>query len=509
MTAVVQQQPAQVYVAPTSMAYPNATRQQGNQQQGGQQQNNQRAPPARRCAFCSGTGHYVRYCEHAEAYVNDGRLRRDPNTFKLSLHDGRMPPPHVRGQNLRELFDNYFRELASNNPARNQQQATTSANYLEGDFESVFAVDVSLLEPSSSSSDPASSDEVDRAKRIQLLQAQIESLGGAQVYANQQQGRKEVFDGVYPPPIKYGPPRNVQRDAPAKAPEQPAPNVFARPPPPRNAGQPGAQPNNNHLPRGPMKPVEYPAKPQDDDKKTHFRSSIESSIETKSLISRALDAQVTLTAGELMAVSPDVRRQIKDMVTSKRVAVNMVDSDDIDYDIASCFETQPESRVVDLSRYEAPSTAHASLPLRVIYPSFGHGVTPECILDGGAQVVIMRRDVWAKLNFPITANKSMRMESANSSTYQTLGMLENIPITLGSVTVKLQIQVVDDAPFEVLLGRPFFDILSASERSKPGGHHSLEIRDPSDGTPYVFLTKPRMSNFRHNPAPAAAPINFP
>ena len=187
----------------------------------------------------------------------------------------------------------------------------------------------------------------------------------------------------------------------------------------------------------------------------------------------------------------------------------MVDSDDIDYDIALCFETQPESWVVDLSRYEAPSTAHASLPLQVIYPLFGHGVTPECILDGGAQVVIMCRDVWAKLNFPITANKSMRMESANSSTYQTLGMLENIPITLRSVTVKLQIQVVDDAPFEVLLGHPFFDILSASEQSKPGGHHSLKIRDPSDGTPYVFLTKPWMSNFRHNPAPAAAPINFP
>ena len=115
----------------------------------------------------------------------------------------------------------------------------------------------------------------------------------------------------------------------------------------------------------------------------------------------------------------------------------------------------------------------------------------------------------APSDFPITANKSMRMESTNSSTYQTLGTPKNIPITPGSVTVKLQIQVMDDAPFEVLLGRLFFDILSASEQSKPGGHHSLEIHDPSDRTPYIFLMKPRMSNFRHNPAPAAAPINFP
>ena len=64
----------------------------------------------------------------------------------------------------------------------------------------------------------------------------------------------------------------------------------------------------------------------------------------------------------------------------------------------------------------------------------------------------MRHDIWEKLNYPLITNKAMHMESANSSRYQTMGMIENIPVTLGSVTVHLQIQVVNEAPFEVLLG---------------------------------------------------------
>ena len=257
-----------------------------------------------------------------------------------------------------------------------------------------------------------------------------------------------------------------------------------------------------------MKPVNYPLKPAAEEKKGHYRAPIESHVEMKSLANRALEAPITLTAGELLAASPDVRRHLKDLVASKQVAVNMVDEPD--YDIAGCFEAQPESpKPIDFSRYESPMTAHASLPLRVIYPSFAPGVEPESILDSGAQVVMMRRDIWEKLNYPLVANKAMRMESANSSRYQTMGMIENVPVTLGSVTVHLQIQVVNEAPFEVLLGQPFFNILSCGERSKPGGHHSIEIRDPHTGTPYIFTTKPRLSTYRHNPPPAAAPLNFP
>jgi hypothetical protein len=34
-----------------------------------------------------------------------------------------------------------------------------------------------------------------------------------------------------------------------------------------------------------------------------------------------------------------------------------------------------------------------SLPLRVVFPKFENGVCPECILDGGVQVIVMRKDI--------------------------------------------------------------------------------------------------------------------
>ena len=199
-----------------------------------------------------------------------------------------------------------------------------------------------------------------------------------------------------------------------------------------------------------MKPVNYPPKPTAEEKKGHYHAPIESHVEMKSLANRALEAPITLMAGELLAASPDIRRHLKDLVASKRVAVNMVDEPD--YSIAGCFEAQPESpKPIDFSRYESPMTAHTSLPLHIIYPSFAPGVELESIFDSSAQVVMMRHDIWKKLNYPLVANKAMHMESANSSHYQTMGMIENVPVTLGSVTVHLQIQVVNEAPFEVLL----------------------------------------------------------
>ena len=84
------------------------------------------------------------------------------------------------------------------------------------------------------------------------------------------------------------------------------------------------------------------------------------------IVDRALDALVTMMARELLAVAPEVRRQVKDLVASKRVAANMVEAaevEDINYDVASIFEAQAMPMPVDFSRYISVSYAVPSLPL--------------------------------------------------------------------------------------------------------------------------------------------------
>ena len=119
----------------------------------------------------------------------------------------------------------------------------------------------------------------------------------------------------------------------------------------------------------------------------------------------------------------------------------------------------------------------------------------------------MRKDIWEQLNVPIAVSKAIPMESANASTSMTLGLIENHPVQLGPITFYLQIQVVENAPFEVLLGHPFFDIANCKEISRSGGGHEIRVRDPMDDTPYMIATQPRV---RKTPQPRnnGAAVNF-
>ena len=120
-------------------------------------------------------------------------------------------------------------------------------------------------------------------------------------------------------------------------------------------------------------------------------------------------------------------------------------------------------------------------------------------------------DIWEQLGVPIVANRAMPMESVNSGTSMTLGLIEDYPVQLGPITIHLQIQVVEKAPFEVLLGRPFFTVTNCSEVSATNGNHELRLVHPKNGNVYVFPTTPRVHKVPRakleNSGPSSA-VNF-
>ena len=84
------------------------------------------------------------------------------------------------------------------------------------------------------------------------------------------------------------------------------------------------------------------------------------------------------------------------MVVSK-VSANLFKDDSTDSYLSSLFEQSAPLSDLDLEKYKYSPSAAPSLPLRVIFPVFAPRVKPECILDGGAQIVVMRKDIWEKL----------------------------------------------------------------------------------------------------------------
>ena len=419
------------------------------------------------CVFCSSLQHLIRDCPIAAEYLKKGKVIRN-NYGRLVLPDGYSPPRDTPGRNMKERIDYVWRAegiQGKDTPSHD----TVSAHFLESPEECMFTVDASPT--SHSGNDGYSFDE-----QLQMMQAQIHSLLDAQTLAVQ--GRRERFDGVevprrtgLPNPQKRLPqPQTSQRMQPSSTTpnQQPSqPTIHARG---ARAGDPPRNPSYDQQPRdrslndqyrdnpphilqrsqGPMKPVSMPPKPAPEEHKHKYQSSIETSVKVSDLVERALDSKITLSTRELLATSPEIRRHVKDLIASKKVAANLVEAEQVDSYLNTCFEEDPASSFYDAERYNPLSpSAVPSLPLRVIFPTFATGVEPECILDGGAQVVVMRRDVWEKLRSPITSSKAMSMESANSTTAMTLGLIENQPVKLGPVTIYLL-----GACYDLFLGVP-------------------------------------------------------
>ena len=193
--------------------------------------------------------------------------------------------------------------------------------------------------------------------------------------------------------------------------------------------------------------------------------------------------------------------QIKKQVTNKKVShstnlskVIIEDREELihvdRYLSAFANLLEPAPPEINWGSHQFSSTALELLPLHVIYPIFTKGVQLECILDSSLQNVIMQCNIWEKLpDAPLMANKKVCLTTANNTKSLTLGLVKDCPIHIGKMTWYLQIQVVENAPFEVLLGQPFFNVTCCTEISSSGGKHHIEIHDPETSTLLLFLIR--------------------
>ena len=83
----------------------------------------------------------------------------------------------------------------------------------------------------------------------------------------------------------------------------------------------------------------------------------------------------------------------------------------------------------------------------------------------------------------------MNMISANASSNQTLGLIHNLKATVdGENDFYLQVQVIENASYEMLLGRPFLTLTEAMTQHHANGDSCL---DPNTKATITIPTKPR------------------
>jgi len=143
-----------------------------------------------------------------------------------------------------------------------------------------------------------------------------------------------------------------------------------------------------------------------------------------------------------------------------------------------------EQYLQGLDASETPKEIYVSKEshaLKTIYLVINKYGQVESLLDGGSQIVSMDSEVAKKLAVSWDPDITIQMQSANRTVERTLGLARNVPFSFGGITIYLQVHVIKDPVYKVLLGRPF-DVLTGSVvvNSTDGGQ-TVTITDPNSG----------------------------
>ena len=216
-----------------------------------------------------------------------------------------------------------------------------------------------------------------------------------------------------------------------------------------------------------------------------YHTPIEYSALIAKVAKQALDVQITLPIRDILSISPDVRRHIKDQIVTKRVTSASANALSANANNVECFMAALPERTDNII------VADHSVNLRVLDLVLNDNIQVEAILDEGSQIVGLRKDIWEKLGVPVRSDHKMNMISANASSNQTIGLIHDLKVTIGAYNFYLQVQVVENASYEMLLGRPFLTLTEANTQHYANGDSHITLQDPNSKAIITLPTRAR------------------
>ncbi|KAJ2934660.1 hypothetical protein H1R20_g2455, partial [Candolleomyces eurysporus] len=204
--------------------------------------------------------------------------------------------------------------------------------------------------------------------------------------------------------------------------------------------------------------------------------------------------------------NPTPMKNVKELVTAKRIPTEGASAATFDNVIVS--KTECETVETLLAALPPPPggngtiVANSSESLRTMSVKLNNKLQVNAILDDGSQIIRLRRELWEKLGVPVRSDHKLTMESANTTTSDTKGLIPNLKVTIGGCDFYLQVQVVDNASYDMLLGRPFHVLTEAMVRHFKNGDATATLTDPNTGAIITVPTKarnPKQDGYVENP----------
>ena len=439
-----------------------------------------------RCYGCGETGHGMSNCQKLADLINQGVLTRD--------NAGRVVK--IDGSGIRRIGNENFVEAIARE-GRPQSHLVTINNEYDID--------------SGTESDTDSDDEPYEAFEIRYDDVYAVQGGRYDAYAADKTEkrisakRKEVLDGVYPPPLKRQSGRvnkeKENKDIPASiiktikpltrlakrvVSETPVvPTDQRRPLEEKGTGIPTA----GQVPR--FDPANDADMLEDDEKDRETRevnqqkplggvktmpgerkivprqSAVSAHVDPMNVMNQLLNTRISLAVGEVLGISRELSAMVSDSIKVKSVKTPPVP-------VALATSFQPKTR---------------GLLIKITLECDGAPI--EAIIDTGSQLNIVSDAICkSKLRRPVDKSKSVNMNDANGGERALQGLVSNVPLVCGGVHTEANLYVGSHVPFQMLLGRPWQRGNFVSIDERPEGTY-LIFKDPkSSDTRYEMLVTP-------------------
>jgi len=241
------------------------------------------------------------------------------------------------------------------------------------------------------------------------------------------------------------------------------------------------------------------------------RAPVEIGLDIGRLVETVLDLEINIPLRSLAGVSNAVQKEIKKQVTKTRwpaeaeTQVNLLVQEEEERPLvkveslpiaSSAIMTDvsdeiPEGYMIAadpvvqflLENKDAePSdliVAKRSEALRAIYGTINRVGQEECLLDDGSMIVSMAKEAAIELGLTWDPSVRINMESASNHVEKTLGLARNVCLAVGGLNLYLQVHILENPPYRVLLGRPFGTLTSSTVSTKPDGSSEITLTDPN------------------------------
>ena len=471
------------------------------------------------CNFCGGA-HFIRECKLVEEYCTAGKCRRNFEG-KVVLSTGAFVPRDIPGTLLRERVDEWHHRnpgqlsvaslvhTISAEHVRTHSETPVQSSFQLSSDDRIIALEAELfnLRARRPAFVPLA-----RTRGQKAREAALPSI--EEVEEEEEATAAPTINKI--PEIVITPVRQPQK---TREPEAPFAALPFEPPehPFRDAQDAAYAPPTARVVGAPVKvPAAKGLVPAYKTQPPVHDYSIATDV-----YNRAMEASITITQRELLSLSPEVRSQVREVSTARRMPVaaggvpqaslhvRFTDDDPV-YDTAPAFalnrteETVPpkgafivedpiEHYYESLEPGEMPSldrltVAKESTAIRSVYALIDTQQKKECTVDPGCQVIAMSETTCHSLGLSYDPRIRLNMESANGTFDWSLGLARNVAFHIGTITLYLQAHVIRSPSYEVLLGRPF-DVLTESViRNFNNEDQTITITDPNTGNKCTIPT---------------------